>query len=52
MKLARWMIRFRFVDQDFFEADPVRYRAALGEVGLAEFRSSWPAQKDQGGFRC
>jgi hypothetical protein len=49
-KLARWMIRFRFVDQDFFEADPVRYRAALGEVGLAEFRSLLAAQKDQDGF--
>lgn len=50
VKLARWMIRFRFVDQDFFEADPVRYRAALGEVGLAEFRSLLAAQKDQEGF--
>ncbi len=26
VKLARWMIRFRFVEQDFFEPDPVRYR--------------------------
>ena len=50
VKLARWMIRFRFVDQDFFEADPVRYRAALGEVGLAEFRSLLAAQEDQEGF--
>lgn len=50
VKLARWMIRFRFVDQDFFEADPVRYRAALGEVGLAEFRSLLAAQGDQDGF--
>ena len=50
VKLARWMIRFRFVDQDFFEADPVRYRAALGEVGLAEFRSLLSAQSDQDGF--
>ena len=38
VKLAKWMIRFRFTDQDFFEADPVRYRAALGERGLAEYR--------------
>jgi len=45
VKLARWMIRFRFADQDFFEADPVRYQAALGEVGLAEFRSLLAAQK-------
>jgi hypothetical protein len=50
VKLARWMIRFRFSDQDFFEADPVRYRAALGEVGLAEFRSLLAAQSDQNGF--
>jgi hypothetical protein len=50
VQLARWMIRFRFVDQDFFEADPVRYRAALGEVGLAEFRSLLAAQGDQDGF--
>ncbi len=50
VKLARWMIRFRFVDQDYFEADPVRYRLALGDVGLAEFRSQLAAQKDQDGF--
>ncbi len=50
VKLARWMIRFRFIDQDFFEADPVRYRAALGDVGLAELRSQLAAQKDQDGF--
>ena len=29
---------------------PVRYRAALGEVGLAEFRSLLAAQKDQDGL--
>jgi RecB family exonuclease len=50
VKLARWMIRFRFVDQDFFEADPVRYRGALGEAGLVEFRSLLAAQTDQDGF--
>lgn len=38
MKLAQWMIRFDFDDQDFFVADPVRYAAALGEDGLAIFR--------------
>lgn len=38
VKLAKWMIRFRFTDQDFFETDPVRYRVALGERGLAEYR--------------
>jgi hypothetical protein len=38
IKLARWMIRFRFDDQDFFEVDPVRYADALGELGLAAYR--------------
>ncbi len=38
IKLARWMVKFRFDDQDFFEADPVRYAKALGETGLTVFR--------------
>jgi len=38
IELARWMVRFGFDDQDFFEADPVRYAKALGEIGLAAFR--------------
>ena len=38
VKLAAWMVRFRFADQDFFEADPVRYADALGESGLLAFR--------------
>ena len=37
-KLARWMVRFCFDDQDFFELDPVRYAGALGEPGLASYR--------------
>ena len=36
--LARWMVKFRFDDQDLFEADPVRYGKALGEIGVAAFR--------------
>lgn len=32
VKLARWMVRFCFDDQDFFEVDPVRYAFALGEL--------------------
>lgn len=36
--LAKWMIRFSFDDQDFFNPDPVRYAPALGEDGLAIFR--------------
>lgn len=39
-KLAAWMIRFRFGDQDFFEIDPVRYAAALGDAGMAAYRSA------------
>jgi hypothetical protein len=38
VKLARWMVRFRFDDQDFFEVDPVRYASALGESGLIAYR--------------
>lgn len=40
VKLARWMIRFRFRDQDFFEADPVRYASALGDRGIAAYRKA------------
>jgi len=38
VKLARWMVRFRVDDQDFFEVDPVRYAHALGDLGLAAYR--------------
>lgn len=38
--LAKWMIRFSFDDQDFFNPDPVRYSAALGDVGLAMLRTA------------
>ena len=37
-KLARWIVRFCFDDQDFFEIDPVRYAPALGESGLKAYR--------------
>lgn len=40
MKLAAWMVRFRFEDQDFFEPDPVRYGKALGERGVAAYRNA------------
>jgi hypothetical protein len=36
--LAKWMIRFSFDDQDFFNPDPVRYADALGDCGLAVLR--------------
>ncbi len=35
VRLARWMVRFGFDDQDFFAVDPVRYASALGDDGLA-----------------
>lgn len=38
VKLADWMVRFQFVDQDIFELDPVRYADALGEEGLTAYR--------------
>jgi hypothetical protein len=38
VKLAKWMVRFSFEDQDFFELDPVRYATALGELGIAAYR--------------
>jgi hypothetical protein len=40
VKLADWMIRFQFDDQDVFELDPVRYADALGEEGLAAYRQA------------
>lgn len=50
VKLARWMVRFRFVEQDFFEPDPLRYRKALGDRGLAEYRALVDAQTDSEAF--
>lgn len=38
VKLAKWMVKFCFVDQDFFELDPVRYAPTLGDQGLAVYR--------------
>lgn len=38
-KLAKWIVRFTFDDQDFFVVDPVRYATALGDTGLATYRS-------------
>lgn len=36
--LAKWMVRFAFDDQDFFEIDPVAYVDARGDDGLAVYR--------------
>lgn len=38
LRLARWMVRFTFEDQDFFVVDPVRYAAALGDDGVSAYR--------------
>jgi uncharacterized Zn finger protein len=48
IKLARWMIRFTFNDQDFFVADPVRYAGALGDLGLAAYRRDVRRHVDAG----
>ena len=50
IKLAGWMIRFRFADQDFFEVDPVRYQKGLGEEGLAAYREAIETIDDAGSF--
>jgi len=49
IKLARWMVRFRFDDQDFFEVDPVRYADALGDLGLAAYRREVKQRVEVGG---
>jgi len=44
--LAKWMVRFAFEDQDFFEVDPVAYVDALGENGLAVYRREVAKRSD------
>jgi uncharacterized Zn finger protein len=50
VRLARWMVRFWFVDQDLFEVDPVRYQTALGETGLAAYRQAVAAREHEDTF--
>ena len=39
-KLVDWMIKFQFDgDVDYFELDPVAYASALGDKGMATYRS-------------
>jgi uncharacterized Zn finger protein len=45
-KLAKWMVRFSFEDQDFFPIDPVAYADALGEKGLAVYRREVAKRSD------
>jgi len=50
VRLAAWMVRFRFRDQDVFEVDPVRYRDALGPRGLAAYRRAVAESEDADAF--
>lgn len=50
VKLAAWMIRFRFVDQGFFEVDPVCYASALREDGIAAYRQAVAAHPSDDSF--
>ncbi|MFV0257775.1 MAG: hypothetical protein ACK5PP_04925, partial [Acidimicrobiales bacterium] len=45
-KLAKWMVKFAFEDQDFFEIDPVGYADALGDKGLAVYRREVAKRSD------
>jgi uncharacterized Zn finger protein len=50
VRLAAWMVRFWFVDQDLFEVDPVRYQHALGEAGLTAYRQAVAARGHEDTF--
>jgi len=50
--LAKWMVRFSFEDQDFFEIDPVAYVDAMGETGLAVYRREVTTSTASSGSRC
>jgi hypothetical protein len=45
-KLAKWMVKFTFEDQDFFEIDPVSYADALGDKGLGVYRREVAKRSD------
>jgi hypothetical protein len=49
VKLAKWMVKFMFVDQDFFVVDPVRYAPGLGDRGLAVYRREVAAKSAESG---
>src|SRR3546814_17200456 len=40
------MVKFCFMDQDFFEVDPVRYAPALADKGLAVYRREVAARSE------
>ncbi len=44
--LAKWMVKFSFEDQDFFEIDPVAYVDALGVSGLVVYRREVARRSD------
>lgn len=45
-KLAKWMVKFAFEEQDFFTIDPVAYADALGDKGLAVYRREVAKRSD------
>ena len=45
-KVAKWMVKFTFEDQDFFTIDPVAYADALGDKGLAVYRREVAKRSD------
>lgn len=46
VKLAKWMVKFSFVDQDFFEVDVVRYAPGLGDEGIPTYRKEVTARSE------
>lgn len=50
VRLAGWMVRFWFVDQDLFEVDPVRYQKALGREGVDGYRKAVAARGHEDTF--
>lgn len=38
-KLVRWLFKFRFERQDFFEVDIDRYASTVGEEGVEQYRT-------------
>jgi len=50
VRLAGWMVRFWFADQDLFEIDPVRYKNALGDQGVAAYKQAVRARQHEDTF--
>jgi hypothetical protein len=50
VKLASWMIEFGCADQDYFELDPARYATALGNEGMAVYRTALDRVDNPGSY--